>query len=198
MLGIPGDEIDYLCAGINHMAFYLKFERNGEDLYPELSELAAEDKYPAWERVRARNAPRVRLLRDRIERALHRVRALVHQAGPADLIEQYNIPLDEYPARCEDQIADWGEMRAALLSDDPSAMDQYKARRRRRSTACGSAACRRWRSTSRRRPKPGARRSWPSEGASGDGHSGEYGTLIIHSMETGQPRVIYGNVSNTA
>jgi alpha-galactosidase len=28
------------------------------------------------------------------------------------------------------------------------------------------------------------------------GHSGEYGTLIIHSMETGQPRVIYGNVAN--
>jgi alpha-galactosidase len=27
-------------------------------------------------------------------------------------------------------------------------------------------------------------------------HSGEYGSLIIHSMETGQPRVIYGNVSN--
>ena len=29
------------------------------------------------------------------------------------------------------------------------------------------------------------------------GHSGEYGTLIIHSMETGQPRVVYGNVANT-
>ena len=29
-----------------------------------------------------------------------------------------------------------------------------------------------------------------------DGHSGEYGTLIIHSMETGQPRVVYGNVTN--
>jgi alpha-galactosidase len=28
------------------------------------------------------------------------------------------------------------------------------------------------------------------------GHSGEYGTLIIHSMETGQPRVVYGNVMN--
>ena len=28
-------------------------------------------------------------------------------------------------------------------------------------------------------------------------HSGEYGTLIIHSMETGQPRVVYGNVANS-
>jgi alpha-galactosidase len=30
------------------------------------------------------------------------------------------------------------------------------------------------------------------------GHSGEYGASIIHSIETGQPRVIYGNVRNTA
>ena len=28
------------------------------------------------------------------------------------------------------------------------------------------------------------------------GHSGEYATLIIHSMETGQPRVVYGNIPN--
>ena len=33
-------------------------------------------------------------------------------------------------------------------------------------------------------------------GEQGDGHSGEYGTLIIHSAETGQPRVVYGNVEN--
>ena len=29
-------------------------------------------------------------------------------------------------------------------------------------------------------------------------HSGEYGSLIIHSRETGTPRVIYGNVRNDA
>ena len=39
-LGIPYGEIDYLAAGINHMAFYLKFERDGEDLYPRLHALA--------------------------------------------------------------------------------------------------------------------------------------------------------------
>src|SRR5687768_15721672 len=34
-IGVPYDEINYICAGINHMAFYLKFERHGEDLYPQ-------------------------------------------------------------------------------------------------------------------------------------------------------------------
>lgn len=35
-LGIPVAEIDYLCAGVNHQAFYLKLEREGKDLYPLL------------------------------------------------------------------------------------------------------------------------------------------------------------------
>lgn len=38
ILGIPAEEIDYTCVGINHMAFFTKVERNGKDLYPELKE----------------------------------------------------------------------------------------------------------------------------------------------------------------
>ncbi len=33
-IGAPNDEISYVCAGINHQAFYLKYEWNGEDAYP--------------------------------------------------------------------------------------------------------------------------------------------------------------------
>jgi len=33
-IDVPMDEITYTCAGINHLAWYLKFERNGEDVYP--------------------------------------------------------------------------------------------------------------------------------------------------------------------
>src|SRR5690606_30628328 len=72
-----------------------------------------------------------------------------------DLIEHYRIPLDEYPARCERQIAQWEALEKSLLAGDTE--DSGKA---------------------------------PYE------HSGEYASLIIHSMETGQPRVIYGNVDN--
>lgn len=36
MLGIPPEEITYLCAGINHMAYYLRLEHNGRDLYPDI------------------------------------------------------------------------------------------------------------------------------------------------------------------
>ena len=51
-LGIPYREIDYLAAGINHMAFYLRFERDGEDLYPQLRALAESGAVPDGNRVR--------------------------------------------------------------------------------------------------------------------------------------------------
>jgi alpha-galactosidase len=51
-IGVPNAEINYVCAGINHMAFYLKFERNGEDLYPRLRRVLAEGRAPSTNRVR--------------------------------------------------------------------------------------------------------------------------------------------------
>lgn len=42
-LGIPVEELSYLCAGINHMAYYLKLEHNGRDVYPELKKRLIDD-----------------------------------------------------------------------------------------------------------------------------------------------------------
>ena len=39
-LGVPLEEVSYTCAGINHQAFYLTFEHNGEDMLPKIRELA--------------------------------------------------------------------------------------------------------------------------------------------------------------
>ncbi len=41
--GIPFDELDYVCAGINHLAWFLKLEHCGEDLYPRLREVVKND-----------------------------------------------------------------------------------------------------------------------------------------------------------
>lgn len=37
-IGVPKEEVDYLCAGINHQAWYLRLRRSGQDLYPLLRE----------------------------------------------------------------------------------------------------------------------------------------------------------------
>ena len=35
-IGVPYDDVSFLCAGINHQAFFLEFKRGAEDLYPQL------------------------------------------------------------------------------------------------------------------------------------------------------------------
>lgn len=51
-VGVPKEEIDYLCAGINHMAWFLKLEHRGRDLYPTLRERFERPEYYANEKVR--------------------------------------------------------------------------------------------------------------------------------------------------
>ena len=68
-----------------------------------------------------------------------------------DLIERFNVPLDEYISRCEFMDKFWGDMKTFFEGDEPIADVE---------------------------------------------RSHEYGALIIHSIETGTPRVVYGNVPN--
>ncbi len=155
-IGLPYNEINYLCAGINHMAFYLKFERNGKDLYPRLHEVAAQGTF----------GRRYGLLADKVRyEVLRRTGYFVTESSEhfseyvpwfikrdrPDLLEKYEVPLDEYITRCEIQIAAWEKMKAAYERGELEITHE---------------------------------------------RSHEYGSLIIHSLETGQPRVVYGNVPN--
>ena len=49
---VKKDEIDYLCAGINHMAWFLKLEKDGRDLYPLLKSNMEKPEYYKNEKVR--------------------------------------------------------------------------------------------------------------------------------------------------
>jgi alpha-galactosidase len=51
-LDVPKHEIDYLCAGINHMAWFLKLEYKGQDVYPALRERFEQPQYYVNEKVR--------------------------------------------------------------------------------------------------------------------------------------------------
>ena len=51
-VGVPKDEIDYLCAGINHMGWFLELKRDGKDLYPILKEKFEKPEYYINEKVR--------------------------------------------------------------------------------------------------------------------------------------------------
>ncbi len=186
---VPVEEINYLCAGINHMAFYLRFERDGQDLYPLLRQVVAEGRVPEGNRVRYEMLTRLGyFVTESSEHFSEYVPWFIKRDRP-DLIERFNIPLDEYIRRCEVQIADWGEMRAALEDPDPQAVERYEQARMEERLARiakrDAAYAQQLRAT------------WEEERRSHKVHrSHEYGSLIIHSMETNQPRVIYGNVAN--
>ncbi|HBC89463.1 MAG TPA: alpha-glucosidase/alpha-galactosidase [Lentisphaeria bacterium] len=43
-VGVPSEELDYVCAGINHQAWYLKLKHKHKDLYPKLNKVVRADK----------------------------------------------------------------------------------------------------------------------------------------------------------
>ncbi len=116
LLEIPPAELDYLVAGINHLAFFLSLERRGEheDLYPRLRELVEADRVPPEDRVRFEVLRHLGyFVTESSEHFAEYVPWFIKSARP-DLIDRYAIPLDEYPRRGGRQIEAWFELRAGL------------------------------------------------------------------------------------
>ena len=167
-IGVPIEEIDYLCAGINHMAFYLKFQDlQGQDLYPKIRNVLKRGEIP-YRGDEARSDGGVVGLSDAVRyKVFEKFGYFVTESsehfaeyvpwfikpGRDEIIEAMEIPLDEYIRRCEHQLAGWEQLRTEL--EDPA--KQLNVAR-----------------------------------------SDEYGATIINSVHTGEPSVIYGNVQNDA
>jgi alpha-galactosidase len=115
-LGIPADEVEYAAAGINHLAFFLRLERAGEDLYPALKALAESDRVPADNRVRYEVLRHFgHFVTESSEHFAEYVPWFIKRDRP-DLVERFGIPLDEYVRRCEEQIEEWTELERRLLA----------------------------------------------------------------------------------
>ena len=117
-LEIPPEEIEYLSAGINHLAFFLKLEhtKNGisHSLYPRLRQLSREGRFPKTNSVRYDILQRLGyFVTESSEHFSEYVPWFIKKARP-ELIEDYHIPIDEYMRRCEKQIADWDKTKQEL------------------------------------------------------------------------------------
>lgn len=119
-IGVPYGEIVYQAAGINHMSFYLRFERrNGEDLYPLIRKVAADGRVPAGNRVRYEMLERLGyFVTESSEHFAEYTPHFIRRDRP-ELLERFNIPLDEYIARCEAMDGFWGNMKTFFEGDDP-------------------------------------------------------------------------------
>jgi alpha-galactosidase len=109
-LGLPAAELDYHVAGINHLAFFLELDHHGEDLYPALRAVTP----PATNRVRYALLEHFGYFVTESSEHLAEYVPWFIKDGRADLIERFNVPLDEYPRRCEAQGEEWSALRAAL------------------------------------------------------------------------------------
>lgn len=115
-LNMPIDNVQWKIAGINHMAWLLEITRDGEDLYPEI-------KRRALEKQKTKHDDMVRFeLMQRFgcyvtESSEHNAEYHPYfiKSNYPELIERFNIPLDEYPRRCVKQIEDWKTMREELV-----------------------------------------------------------------------------------
>ncbi|HIT91233.1 MAG TPA: alpha-glucosidase/alpha-galactosidase [Candidatus Merdenecus merdavium] len=109
-----------LIAGINHMAWLLQLkDKDGNDLYPEIKKRAAkknaEEKHNDMVRYEYINTFGYYCTESSEHNAEYNP-FFIKDKYP-ELIEKYNIPLDEYPRRCIKQIEEWDQEREDILAD---------------------------------------------------------------------------------
>ncbi len=107
-----------LIAGINHMGWLLEIkDKDGNDLYPEIRRRAAEKNATEKHGDMVRYEYIRRLGYYCTESSEHNAEYNPFFIKPnyPELIEQFNIPLDEYPRRCINQIEGWKKEYAEIL-----------------------------------------------------------------------------------
>lgn len=112
-------------AGINHMAWLLKLEdKDGNDIYPEVRERAIKKLEAALasgdtfhDMVRYEYIRRLGYYCTESSEHNAEYNPFFIKSRYPELIERYNIPLDEYPRRCVNQIAGWEKERNDILAD---------------------------------------------------------------------------------
>jgi len=117
-LGMDATGVQSKIAGINHMAWLLEVTKDGVDLYPEIKRRAAEK-----QQEKHHDMVRLEMM---LRFGYYITESSEHNAeyhpyfikrNYPELIERFNIPLDEYPRRCVNQIEGWKKMRDELVGN---------------------------------------------------------------------------------
>lgn len=116
-LDMSTEDLEWKIAGINHMAWLLELKQKGIDIYPEVKRKAAERTEKHHDMVRYELMKRFGYyITESSEHNAEYHPYFIKDKYP-ELIERFNIPLDEYPRRCESQIKNWNEMKTELVNN---------------------------------------------------------------------------------
>jgi len=116
LIDVDEAEITYLAAGVNHQAFLLRFERDGESLYPLLDARIADDP-DLQRRVRVALYRRLGFFpTESSEHAAEYIPWIMHSDAE---LERFRTPVGEYIRRSEDNLEEFARVRDALRRGEP-------------------------------------------------------------------------------
>ncbi len=109
------EECNYTLGGINHMSWLLSVQdKQGKDMYPTLKKVFNEKK-PPQDLVRLEIMNRFGYYNTESSEHTAEYHPYFIKKDHPELIERYNIPLDEYPRRCINQIKNWQEQKEKIM-----------------------------------------------------------------------------------
>jgi alpha-galactosidase len=120
-LGLPREEVDAASAGLNHLAFVLRLEHHGRDLYPELRAFVEAGRVPDDDLVRAALYRRFGFYPT--ESSEHHAEYNPWYIGKSDAagdaVERFHIPIGEYLDRVAHNLDEYAETKRMLDAGEP-------------------------------------------------------------------------------
>lgn len=117
-IGEKPEEVTFVSAGINHMAFYLKLEKDGVNLYPRLFEAMKRPEHYNTNKVRFELMKRLGyFVTESSEHSAEYCPYFIPH-GKA-FYDQYDVPIDEYLRRCDSVVEEYERRKIDSKDDKP-------------------------------------------------------------------------------
>ncbi len=171
-LDVPYEEVRYLVAGINHQAWFLQFRRGDEDLYPRLREVMAREHLPRRDLSG--------LAEDRGQHSDAGRGASVYEGGMERVRTEVMAAFGFFHTESSHHASEY----LPYFRKSPELVREFIPRRWDYYEICAA------------HDDAGHTDELLDKLKAELKPSLEYGALIVHSIETARPRVIYGNVAN--
>lgn len=111
------DDFQWKIAGINHMAWLLEITKDGEDFYPEIKRLAAKKENPHHDSVRFELMKHFGYYVTESSEHNAEYHPYFIKSKYPELIDRFQIPIDEYLRRCVAQIQGWEHQRDDIVNN---------------------------------------------------------------------------------
>jgi len=170
-VGVPLNEVNYKVAGINHMAWVLKYERAGEDLYPLL--FKAMKNKEIWKKDSVRFELLRRFSYFVTESSEHNAEYVPYFIKDQKLINKLKIPIREYITRVELNERVYQTYKAYYLEGKDDVKNE------------GTGMLEKYYGEDEQ-----------TEETLLNQKSNEYALQIVHAIETGETTEVYGIVPN--